>query len=115
RRESPTWTSNSTPAATSSWSTSTSSASPIPRVERAISSRVRVGLSTKIFFATAIVVIVVLGGALLITARRASQAADDSIDKALAATRSAIEDALRSRSTTLVHASAVLARVPQYV
>ncbi|MBI4501472.1 MAG: protein kinase [Gemmatimonadetes bacterium] len=84
-------------------------------MERAISSRVRFGLSTKIFLATAAVVIVVLGGALLVTARRANQAADESIDKALAATRSAIEDALQRRSGTLVHASAVLARVPQYV
>ncbi len=82
---------------------------------RAISRQVRFGLSAKIFLATATVVIVVLGGALLITARRADQAADDSINKALAATQSAIDDALQRRTENLVHAAAVLARVPQYV
>jgi serine/threonine-protein kinase len=84
-------------------------------VERAISGSVRFGLSAKIFLATAIVVIAVLGGALLVTARRAGQAADESIGKALGATQSAIDDALGRRSGTLVHAAAVLARVPTYV
>jgi serine/threonine-protein kinase len=60
-------------------------------------------------------VIVVLGGALLITGDRANQAADESIGKALQATQSAIDDALQRRSSNLVHAAAVLARVPTYV
>src|SRR5205807_10514566 len=69
----------------------------------------------KIFLATAVVVIVVLGGALLATKMRAERAADDSIEKALAATQSAIDDALQSRAGALSQVSAALVQVPAYV
>ncbi len=57
----------------------------------------------------------VLGGALYFTWRRANQAADGSIDKALTATQSAIDDALTGRSRALLQVTAGLAQVPDYV
>ncbi len=64
---------------------------------------------------TAAVVVVVLGGALLVTQQRAARAADDSIGRALDATRSAIDDALRGRSRALLQSAGVIARIPDYV
>ncbi len=60
-------------------------------------------------------VVVALGAALLLTKRRADQAADASINRALEATQSAIEDALTSRSHTLLQVTRALAQVPFYV
>lgn len=60
-------------------------------------------------------VVVVLGGALLLTKRRADQAADASLARALTATRSAVGDALASRSRALLQVTAGLTRVPTYV
>jgi serine/threonine-protein kinase len=61
------------------------------------------------------VVVVVLGGALYVTKQRADRAADDSIGRALDATRSAIDDALNSRSRALLQTGEAIARVPDYV
>ena len=58
--------------------------------------------------------VVVLGGALLLTKHSADRAADASIAKALAATQSAIKDALDGRSRTLLEKATVLSRVPSY-
>ena len=60
-------------------------------------------------------VVVVLGGALFVTKQRADRAADESIGRALHATRSAIEDALSSRSRALLQTAEAIARVPDYV
>lgn len=60
-------------------------------------------------------VVVVLGGALYVTKQRADRAADDSIGRALDATRSAIDDALNSRSRALLQTGEAIARVPDYV
>ncbi len=60
-------------------------------------------------------VVVVLGGALWLTKQRADRAADESIDRALDATRSAIDDALTGRSRALMQTAALVAQVPQYV
>jgi len=60
-------------------------------------------------------VVVVLGGALLLTKQRADRAADQSIDRALTATRAAIEGALESRTHTLSQVAGSLVRVPQYL
>lgn len=60
-------------------------------------------------------VVAVLGGALFFTWRRANQAADESIDKALTATQSSIDDALSGRSAALLQVTAGLAQVPDYV
>jgi serine/threonine-protein kinase len=62
-----------------------------------------------------VVVVAVLGGSLLLTKQRADRAADESIARALTATRSAIEDALASRSTALLQSARLIARVPDYV
>ncbi|MBI3081533.1 MAG: HAMP domain-containing protein [Gemmatimonadetes bacterium] len=60
-------------------------------------------------------VVVVLGGALWLTKQRADRAADESIERALDATRSAIDDALTGRSRALMQSVALVAQVPQYV
>ncbi len=73
------------------------------------------GLTGKIFLSTATVVVVVLGGALLVTKQRADRAADDSLARALDATRSAIDDALSGRSHALRQSLAVVAQEPNYV
>lgn len=65
------------------------------------------GLGTRIFLATATVIVVVLGGALLLTKRGADQAADDSVARALSAGRSAVQDALDSRSRVLLQVTGV--------
>lgn len=57
----------------------------------------------------------VLGGSLLITKQRADRVADESIARGLAATRSAINDALAGRSQALLQSARVVARVPDYV
>jgi serine/threonine-protein kinase len=61
------------------------------------------------------VVVVVLGGALFVTKQRADRTADESVGRALDATRSAIEDALSARSHALLQTAQTIARVPQYV
>jgi serine/threonine-protein kinase len=81
----------------------------------AISASPLTGLTGKIFLSTALVVVVVLGGALFVTKQRADRAADESIGRALNATRSAIEDALSGRSHALLQTAQTIARVPQYV
>ena len=73
------------------------------------------GLTGKIFLSTALVVVAVLGGALWLTKQRADRAADESIERALDATRSAINDALTSRSTGLRKTAEVVAAVPEYI
>ncbi len=59
--------------------------------------------------------VVVLGGALYVTKQRADRAADDSIGRALDATRSAIDDALSGRSRALLQTAEAIARIPDYV
>ena len=54
-------------------------------------------LGVKVFVATALVVVVALGGALLLTKHRADAAADQSIHRALTATRSNIQAKLDGR------------------
>jgi serine/threonine-protein kinase len=73
------------------------------------------GLGAKIFLSAAAVVLVVLGSSLLLTKQRADRAADASIARALAATRSAIDDALAARSQALLQSARVVAQVPDYV
>lgn len=72
-------------------------------------------LGSKIFLASALVVVTVLGGALLLTGNRAGRAADQSIDRALAGARAAIDDALGGRSRTLLQVAAGLVQVPNYL
>ncbi len=72
-------------------------------------------LGTRIFLGTALVVVAVLGSALLVTKRRADIAADAASARALGATASSIEEALRSRSTTLLRLTQALVQVPAYV
>ena len=72
-------------------------------------------LALRIFTATALVVVLVLALALLLIKTFASRAADQSIDRALGATASAINDQLESRSHTLGQVARTLAQVPSYV
>ncbi|MGH7580712.1 MAG: hypothetical protein ACREM9_11110, partial [Gemmatimonadales bacterium] len=72
-------------------------------------------LGTRIFLGTALVVVAVLGSALLVTKRRADAAADEASARALAATASSIQEALVSRSTTLLRLTQALVQVPAYV
>ena len=72
-------------------------------------------LALRIFTATALVVVLVLALALLLIKSFASRAADLSIDRALAATASAVNDQLESRSHTLSQEARLLAQVPSYV
>jgi len=72
-------------------------------------------LATKIFAGAALVVVAALGAALLVTRGRADQAAQVASTRALRATRSAISDALVSRSRSLRQLTAALAQVPAYV
>ena len=59
------------------------------------------GLGARIFFATTLVVVAVLAGASFLTRQRAQRAADQSVNRALTSTQSAIEAALASRSDGL--------------
>jgi serine/threonine-protein kinase len=72
-------------------------------------------LGRRIFLGTALVVVAVLGSALLVTNRRAAAAADEASARALGATASSIEEALGSRSLTLLRLTQALAQVPAYV
>jgi serine/threonine-protein kinase len=72
-------------------------------------------LGRRIFLGTALVVVAVLGSALLVTKRRADAAADEASARALGATASSIEEALASRSGTLLRLTQALVQVPAYV
>jgi serine/threonine-protein kinase len=72
-------------------------------------------LATKIFAGAALVVVAALGAALIVTRSRADAAAQAASARALRATRSAIGDALVSRSRSLRQLTSALAQVPAYV
>lgn len=72
-------------------------------------------LGRRIFLGTALVVVAVLGSALLVTKRRADAAADAASARALGATAASIEEALGSRSLTLLRLTQALVQVPAYV
>ena len=72
-------------------------------------------LGTKIFAGAALVVVAALGTALLVTRTRTEAAAEVASARALRATRSAISDALVSRSRSLRQLTAALVQVPAYV
>jgi eukaryotic-like serine/threonine-protein kinase len=71
-------------------------------------------LGTKIFAGAALVVVAALGTALLVTRARTEAAAHVASERALRATRSAIRDALVSRSRSLRQLTAALVQVPAY-
>jgi serine/threonine-protein kinase len=81
----------------------------------AIKSLVLRGLGLKLFLTIVLVVALVLGGALALIQLRANHAADTAIDRGLAATQSAMEDALAGRSQALQQVGRALARVPTYI
>ena len=103
------------PGAIASCSTGTRTASPTPTGVGAIKSLALRGLGLKLFLAIVLVVALVLGGALALIQLRANQAADAAIDRGLAATQSAIEDALAGRSQALQQVGRALAQVPTYI
>ena len=85
-----------------------STGAPTPDEAGAISRFLGGALGAKIFFSIVFVVIAALGGALFLTKRGADRAADESVNKALAATQSAIQDALGSRAQSLLQVTAGL-------
>src|SRR5512145_1426799 len=72
------------------------------------------GLTAKIFLASALLVVAVLGVTLGVTSIQANRTADESIHRALLATRRAVDDYLAARTRTLGRASTVATDVPQY-
>ena len=72
------------------------------------------GLTAKIFLASALLVVAVLGLTFGITSLQANRTADASIHRALVATRRAVDDYLGARTRTLGRASTVATDVPQY-
>jgi serine/threonine-protein kinase len=72
------------------------------------------GLAGKIFIASALLVVAVLGITFGITSLQANRTADASIQRALTAARTAVEDFLAARTRTLGRASTVATDVPQY-
>ncbi|HMA45491.1 MAG TPA: protein kinase [Gemmatimonadales bacterium] len=72
------------------------------------------GLAGKIFLASALLVVAVLGITFGITSFQANRTADASIQRALTATRTAVEDFLAARTRTLGGLSTVATDVPQY-
>src|SRR5712692_7239655 len=77
-------------------------------------SSTRFGLAGKIFVASALLIAAVLGVTFGVTSYQANRTADAAIDRALAATRTAVEDFLGARTRTLARASTVATDVPQY-
>lgn len=72
------------------------------------------GLTAKIFLASALLVVAVLGVTFGVTSVQANRTADESIHRALLATRRAVDDYLAARTRTLGRASTVATDVPQY-
>ena len=72
-------------------------------------------LGRKIFAGAALVVVAALGTALLVTRSRATETVAVASTRALGATRSAIGDALVSRSRSLRQLTSALVQVPAYV
>ncbi|HKA58775.1 MAG TPA: protein kinase [Gemmatimonadales bacterium] len=72
------------------------------------------GLTAKIFLASALLVVAVLGITFGVTSIQANRTADESIHRALIATRRAVDDYLAARTRTLGRASTVATDVPQY-
>ncbi|HUC39627.1 MAG TPA: HAMP domain-containing protein, partial [Gemmatimonadales bacterium] len=72
------------------------------------------GLTAKIFVASTLLVLAVLGITFGVTTIQANRTADASINRALQATRRAVDDYLSARTRTLGRASTVATDVPQY-
>ena len=72
------------------------------------------GLTAKIFLASALLVVAVLGVTFGVTSIQANRTADESIHRALLATRRAVDEYLAARTQTLGRASTVATDVPQY-
>ena len=72
------------------------------------------GLTAKIFVGSALLVVAVLGLTFGVTTVQANRTADASINRALQATRRAVDDHLAARTRTLGRASTVATDVPQY-
>ena len=72
------------------------------------------GLTAKIFLASALLVVAVLAITFGVTSIQANRTADASIHRALVSTRRAVDDYLAARTRTLGRASTVATDVPQY-
>ena len=72
------------------------------------------GLTAKIFLASALLVVAVLAITFGVTTIQANRTADASIHRALLSTRRAVDDYLAARTRTLGRASTVATDVPQY-
>src|SRR5438445_144901 len=107
--------SSSTPAASAGFPARASTDRTIPPVPGASGTKpMRFGLTTRIFVGCALLVVAVLGATFSVTTLRANRTADESIHRALVATRRAVTDYLGARTATLAGLSQVSARVPQF-
>jgi methyl-accepting chemotaxis protein/predicted Ser/Thr protein kinase len=82
--------------------------------DASVTNSTRFGLAGKIFVASALLIAAVLGVTFGVTSYQANRTADAAIDRALAATRTVVEDFLGARTRTLARASTVATDVPQY-
>ena len=80
----------------------------------ASATRAGLGLTAKIFLASALLVVAVLSITFGVTSIQANRTADASIHRALVSTRRAVDDYLAARTRTLGRASTVATDVPQY-
>src|SRR5207245_1021536 len=93
--------SSSTPAASAGFPTRTSTARTIPPMPGASGTKpMRFGLATRIFVGCALLVVAVLGATFGVTTLRANRTADESIHRALVATRRALSGGALSGSQT---------------
>ncbi|HET7250465.1 MAG TPA: HAMP domain-containing protein, partial [Gemmatimonadales bacterium] len=74
----------------------------------------RFGLAGKIFVASTLLIVAVLGVTFGVTSYQANRTADAAIGRALAGTRTSVEDFLGARTRTLARASTIATDVPQY-
>src|SRR5690606_17778090 len=71
-------------------------------------------LTLKIFLGTALVVVAILGVTLFVTSRSANRAADEAVDRVLAAGREGISVRLRANGASLAKSLGVFASNPNF-
>src|SRR3989440_11728318 len=94
--------------------TATNTGRTIPPMPAEGATKPALGLTAKIFLASALLVVAVLAITFGVTTIQANRTADASIHRALLSTRRAVDDSLAARTRTLGRASTVATDVPQY-
>src|SRR3989440_2635737 len=94
--------------------TATNTGRTIPPMPAESATKPALGLTAKIFLASALLVVAVLAITFGVATIQANRTADASIHRALLSTRCAVDDYLAARTRTLGRASTVATDVPQY-